>query len=131
MKSYLMMMLSVAMMSACTVDDKTADTSPIIEANAILYNNNLPVDGCAEHISLLDTKGEQLKVFLPTEATKPLFTKLINAEIAKLPANTYTGNLNIPVSLKYRITQQKDELMCGWGKKSVVEQIEILAIIKK
>jgi hypothetical protein len=131
MKYYLMIILSVVMLSACTVDDKTADTSPIMEANAVLYNNNLPVDGCAEHISLVDSKGEQLKVFLPTEATKAVFMKLINAEIAKLPVNTYTGNLNISVLLKYRATQQKDELICGWGKKSVVEQIEIIAITKK
>ena len=121
----------MAIILACKVDDNSNDTSPIIEANAILHNNNLPVDGCAEHISLIDSKGEKLKTLLPTEATKPLFVNMMNDEIAKLPKNTYSGNLNIPVVLKYRETQQKVELLCGWNNKLMVEQIEIIAILKK
>lgn len=121
----------MVMIVACKVDDKSNETFPIIEANAILYNNNLPVDGCAEHISLIDSKGEEIKILLPTEASKPLFVNLMTIEIAKLPKDTYSGNLHIPVILKYRETQQKNELVCGWNKKSMVEQIEIISITKK
>jgi hypothetical protein len=119
------------MLDACKVDDKSNDTFPIIESNAILYNNNLPVDGCAEHISLLNAKNEEIKILLPTEATKPIFMNLMNEAIAKLPKDTYSGNLNIPVMLKYRETQQKSELLCGWNKKLMVEQIEIINITNK
>ena len=130
MKTYFIILLT-AIILACKVDDNSNVTSPIIAANAILHNNNLPVDGCEKHISLLDSKGEKIKVLLPTEATKPLFTNMMNAEIAKLPKDTYSGNLNIPVVLKYKETQQKVELLCGWNKKLMAEQIEIIAILKK
>jgi hypothetical protein len=130
MKTYLIIIL-MAMFVACKVDDKSNDTFPIIEANAILRGNNLPVDGCAEHISLVDNKGDEIKKLLPTEATNSLFVNLMNAEIAKLPKDTYSGNLNIPVTLKYRETQQKTELLCGWNKKSIAEKIEIISITKK
>lgn len=130
MKTYFILFL-MAVIVACKIDDNTNNTLPIIETNAILHNNNLPVDGCSEHISLIDSKGEKIKSLLPTAETKPLFMNLMNAEIAKLPKETYSGNLNIPVVLKYRETQQKAELVCGWNKKSMVEQIEIISITKK
>lgn len=130
MKNYLIFLL-VSMSVACQVCNKTSSNYPIIEANAILYNNNLAVDGCAEHISLVDKKGDEIKILLPTEATKPFFTNLMNAEIAKLPKDKYSGNLRFSVLLKYKETQQKGELVCGWNKKSMVEQIEIISISKK
>lgn len=127
-------MLSIILLSilvnTCTKEAED-NTAPLIEANAIIFNNNLPVDGCAEHISLIDAKGDKIKDVLPTEASSAMFRSLLNAEIAKLPENTYTGNLNIPVILKYKTTQEKGELVCGWGNKSTVEKIEIVNITKK
>ena len=130
MKIYLTVFV-ITLIAACNVDDNSNDTSPIIVANAIAYNNNLPVDGCAERISLINAKGEEIKILLPTEASKPLFVNLLNIEIAKLPKDTYSGNLNIPVMLKYRETQRKAELVCGWNKKSMVEEVEIISISKQ
>ncbi len=121
----------MTMIVACKIDDNSNESFPIIEANAILYNNNLPVDGCAEHISLIDSKGEEIKTLLPTETSKPLFVNLLNVEIAKIPKDMYSGNLQIPVILTYRETQQKAELLCGWNKKSIVEAIDIISITKK
>jgi hypothetical protein len=80
---------------------------------------------------LVDAKEDEIESVLPTAITKPLFTKLMDSEVAKLPADTYTGNLHIPVVLKYKETQEKAELLCGWGHKSVVEQIEIISISKR
>ena len=91
----------------------------------------MPVDGCAEHISLVDAKGDKIKDVLPTEASSAIFKSLLNAEIAKLPENTYTGNIQIPVILKYKTTQEKGELMCGWGNKSTVDIIEIVNLTRK
>ncbi len=125
----LLLLLLITVMAACKVDDQESVLA--LEANAIVYNNNLPVDGCAEHINLIDPKGDVMKTYLPTEATMPLFSKLLNLEIAKIPKNEYSGNLNFEVLLKYRITSQKGELVCGWGKKSIVERIEIISITKK
>ena len=123
-----LILLMISMMVSCQISE---NANPIIEANAIVYNNNLPVDGCAEHISLIDLKGDEIKSVLPTEATKAIFTDLLNTEITKIPKDTYSGNLRIEVLLKYRETQQKAELLCGWNKKSMAEQIEIISITKK
>ncbi len=127
-------MLSIIMLSILvnTCTKETEDSAaPLIEASAIVFNNNLPVDGCAEHIAFVDAKGDLIKAVLPTAASSSMFKNLINAEVAKLPANTYSGNLEIPVVLTYRNTQEKGELECGWGKKTTVELIEIVKITKK
>lgn len=129
-----MKMLSIITLSilvnTCTAITEE-DTRPLIEANAVIFNNNLPVDGCAEHISLIDSKGDKIKDVLPTEASSAMFKSLLNTEIAKLPENTYTGNIRIPVILTYKATQEKGELICGWGNKSTVEIIEIVNIKQK
>jgi hypothetical protein len=130
MKNTLLILL-ISMVSACEIDNQADASSPIKEVNAVFHNNNLPVDGCAEHISLVDAKEDLIKSVLPTDITKPLFAKLMDSEVAKLPADTYSGNLNISVVLKYKETQEKGELLCGWGHKSVVEQIEIISISKR
>lgn len=129
MKMLSIIMLSV-LMNTCTTDAEN-NTVPLIEANAIIFNNNLPVDGCAEHISLVDTKGDKIKDVLPTEASSAMFKSLLKSEIAKLPENTYTGNIQISVVLTYKTTQEKGELICGWGNKSIVEVIEIINIKRK
>lgn len=129
MKILLIIMLSF-LVNTCTTDAEE-NKVPLIEANAIIFNNNLAVDGCAEHISLIDSKGDVIKSVLPTEASSAIFKSLLNDEAAKLPANTYTGNIQIPVVLTYKTTQEKGELICGWGNKSTVEIIEIVNITKK
>lgn len=129
-----MKILSLAFLSILlrTCDTNTnEDKGPVTEANAIVFNNNLAVDGCAEHISLVDSKGEVIKTVLPNEASNAMFKNLLIAEIAKLPEGTYTGNIEIPVVLTYKTTQEKGELICGWGKKYTVDIIEIVNITKK
>jgi hypothetical protein len=118
------------LLNTCSADTDE-NTAPLLEANAIVFNNNLPVDGCAEHISLIDSKGDKIKDVLPTEASNAMFKNLLKAEIAKLPENTYSGNIKIPVLLTYKATQEKGELICGWGNKSTVDIIEIVNITRK
>ncbi|GAB2612215.1 hypothetical protein GCM10027035_05880 [Emticicia sediminis] len=129
MKILSIITLSILVNTCISITEK--DTSPVIETNAIIFNNNLPVDGCAEHISLIDSKGDKIKDVLPSEASSAMFKSLLNAEIAKLPENTYTGNIQISVVLTYKTTQEKGELICGWGNKSTVEIIEIVNIKRK
>lgn len=129
MKMLSIILLSVLLKTCSTEADE--NTAPLLEANAIIFNNNLPVDGCAEHISLVDAKGDIIKDVLPTEASSAVFKNLLKAEIAKLPANTYSGNIQIPIILKYKTTQEKGELICGWGSKSTVDIIEIVNITRK
>ncbi len=93
--------------SSCTTDTDD-NNAPLIEANAIFYHNSLPLDGCAEHISVIDSKGDKIKDVLPSEASSAMFKNLLNTEIAKLPENTHTGNFQIPVVLTYKITQKKE-----------------------
>lgn len=130
----MMKILSVIILSiwvnSCTTDTDD-NNAPLIEANAIIYNNSLPADGCAEHISLIDSKGDKIKDVLPSEASSAMFKNLLDTEIAQLPKNTYTGNFQIPVVLTYKTTQEKGELICGWGNKSTVEIIEIVSIKRK
>lgn len=129
MKMLSIITLSILINTCAAITEE--DTRPVIEANAVIFNNNLPVDGCAEHISLIDSKGDKIKDVLPSEASNAMFKSLLNAEIAKLPENTYTGNIQIPVVLTYKTTQEKGELICGWGNKSTVEIIEIINIKQK
>lgn len=129
MKMLSIITLSILVNTCISITEK--DTSPVIETNAIIFNNNLPVDGCAEHISLIDSKGDKIKDVLPSEASSAMFKSLLNAEISKLPENTYTGNIQISVVLTYKTTQEKGELICGWGNKSTVEIIEIVNIKRK
>jgi hypothetical protein len=129
MKILSIIILSIMLRTCTIIADE--DTSPVIETNAIIFNNNLPVDGCAEHISLVNSKGDKIKDVLPTEASNAIFKNLLNAEIAKLPKDTYTGNIQIPVVLTYKTTQEKGELICGWGNKSTVEIIEIVNVTRK
>lgn len=130
----MMKILSVIILSiwvnSCTKDTDD-NNAPLIEANAIIYNNSLPADGCAEHISLIDSKGDKIKDVLPSEASNAMFKNLLDTEIAKLQKNTYTGNFQIPVVLTYKTTPEKGELICGWGNKSTVEIIEIVSIKRK
>lgn len=127
----LMLILFSFILFACSNVVKEESTLPIIEANAVIFNNNLPVDGCAEHISIIDKNGDKIKDLLPTEATMATFKNLLDIEIAKFPKETYTGNIQIPVTIKYIETSEKGELLCGWGNKSIVERVEIVSITKK
>jgi hypothetical protein len=130
MKNALLVSL-ISVFLSCTTTTQEENALPVIEATAIVFNNNLPVDGCAEHISFVDAKGDKIKDVLPTDASMKLFTNVLNAEITKMPEGTYTGNLQFEVNLKYIETQEKGELICGWGNKSVVDKIEIVSITKK
>jgi hypothetical protein len=127
----IILIFTVVFISACTTDDTPNNSSFIIDADAILFNNNLPADGCSERITIVDTKGDEVKTVLPTDATKLLFKNLLDGEIEKIPEGTYSGNLQIPVKLKYKETKEKGELICGWNQKSTVEQIDIISITKK
>jgi hypothetical protein len=121
----------ISIFLSCTTSTLEENTLPIIEATAIIFNNNLPVDGCAEHISFVDAKGEKIKDVLPTDASMKFFIDVLNVEINKVPKGNYTGNIQIEVNLKYKETNEKGELICGWGNKSVVDKIEIVSITKK
>ena len=132
MKNALLFIIISVFLSCTTItQEENASPSPVIETTAIVFNNNLPVDGCAEHISFLDTKGDKIKDVLPTEASMKLFMDVLNTEIRKVPEGNYTGNIQIEVNLRYKETEEKGELICGWGNKSIVDKIEIVSITKK
>lgn len=130
MKNALLFII-ISVLLSCTTITQEENVLPVIEATAIVFNNNLPVDGCAEHISFLDAKGDKIKDVLPTDASMELFTNILNEEISKIPKGNYTGNLHFEVNLKYRETNEKGELICGWGNKLIVDKIEIVSITKK
>lgn len=100
------------------------------EASAILRSNSLPADGCDEHIELVDAQGKTIMQCLPTDATKSLLSKTIQANLlsAPTPQNTFFA---IPVTIVYRETRETGELQCGWGKKLTLNKIEIVSFQKR
>ncbi len=104
---------------------------PEIASKAIIYNNNLPVDGCAEHIYLEEPEGKDSYAVLPDSSSRSLFYNILDTEIAQLPQDIYHGNLQIPVVIKYQKTSNNAELLCGWGKSNTVPQIKIVSITKR
>jgi len=128
MKANLLFFLLSFIFLGCKLDKQSA---PILEAKAIIYNNNLPVDGCAEHIYIEESDGNDGHSVLPDSLSRSLFYDILNKEIAQLPEDVYHGNLYIPVVIKYQKTSDNAELLCGWGKKTIVPQIKIVSIVKR
>ncbi|RYF63911.1 MAG: hypothetical protein EOO39_27665 [Cytophagaceae bacterium] len=103
---------------------------PILEINAKVVGDQLPVDGCGAHLWLNFTSpSSDSRTFqrLPTEATRSLMDNIIKAEAATQPTNPlWMGSKD--VTIRYRETGQTATLLCGWNAKQEVKTIELLEI---
>ncbi len=80
-----------------------------------LLNYALPVDGCDWSLQIAN------QIYVPSAATLPK---------VKAVGDFRYGVVQDSVTVRYRLTGQKTELQCGWGHKSVQEEIEVLEVKK-
>jgi hypothetical protein len=121
---------ALALLMACTTDDNAeikAANATASDVVATLKPNGLAYDGCDTHI--LIKNGNDYEMLKVSEKTKGLVEKIIQDEQKKLPMGEMVYNVSIVIS--YNKTNQKAELLCGWGKKSIVDEIEVLKIVKQ
>lgn len=80
-----------------------------------LLNYALPVDGCDWSLQIAN------QIYVPSPATLPK---------VKAIGESRHGIVQDSVTVRYRLTGRKVELLCGWGHKSVQEEIEVLEVGK-
>lgn len=96
----------------------TQNTDPNRTEAALLYENGLAYDGCAEHIQLLSDS----LLYRPTSATLPLLQKALAGTLSQ-PASRVRA-----VTIRFVNTGRQTSLECGWGRKSQVGELEVLEI---
>lgn len=97
------------------------------EVKAIIKPNGLAYDGCDTHIQI-EQNGEMV-MYVPTSSSKNLVDNIVKAEQSTLAQGEMLFK-PIPVLINYKLTGKKGELLCGWGKKSTLDEIEISKISK-
>lgn len=80
-----------------------------------LLNYALPVDGCDWSLQIAN------QIYVPSPAT---LSKV------KAVGEFRHGVVQDSVTVRYRLTGRKVELRCGWGHKSVQEEMEVLEVKK-
>ncbi len=118
------------LLATCQSSPVASTLPPATEANAFVVGDKLPVDGCGAYL-WLDEAGTSSTstayMRLPTEATRPLFDKIIQAETAAQPPGTlWMGRKNVVI--RYRETGEKATLVCGWNTKQILATVELLDI---
>ncbi len=120
----------MAFLMACTTEESAeikAANATASDVVASLKPNGLAYDGCDTHI--LVKNGNDYEMLKASEKTKSLVEKVIQDEQKKLPLGEMV--YNVPIVISYNKTNQKAELLCGWGKKSMVDEVEVLKIVKQ
>ena len=122
---------ALLLVSATCQSPPAAPTAPAAtEVTASVVGDKLPADGCGAHLWLniaSTSSASTTYMRLPTEATRPLFDKLIQAETAAQPPGTlWMGRKD--VIIRYRETGQTATLLCGWNTKQQLATIDLLEI---
>ncbi|GAB3715266.1 hypothetical protein GCM10027592_55690 [Spirosoma flavus] len=90
---------------------------------AYISDSSVIADGCEDHVRLekTDSTGNSTP-YKPTAATLAIYRKAL----ATIPpkANSFERN----VVVRFIETGKQVELLCGWGYKPIVGEIEILEI---
>lgn len=101
--------------------DKSTIPADTLETRTRIVSN-LAVDGCDWHFEIWNADSTNITNYVPTKASEPR----VKAAVPKF--GTEDAYSFIDVEIKYRITQEKRNLTCGWGKIIEVEAIEIVDI---
>ncbi len=127
-KTYLILPTLLLMALSCA--KSVAPEQAIVEQKALLVGNAQPVDGCDAHfvINYTTSTATDGTPVLPSEATRPLFDKVIKAEEAKQANGFWMGQKE--VTIRYRaISGTTGNLPCGRVQKSdPIPLIELIAI---
>ena len=113
----IIILLGLLVWAGCDKSD-TEISADVIETRARIVSN-LAVDGCNWHFEVANADSSNITNYVPTAASEPK----VKAAVPKW--NTEDAYSFIDVNIKYRLTNQKRMLECGFGSKSEVEAIEI------
>lgn len=113
-KTILQVVLLLGLGCMKKLEHGTDPDADALTARALL-NYALPVDGCDWSLQIAD------RIYVPSPATLPK---------VKAVGETRHGVVQDSVTVRYRLTGRKVDLLCGWGHKSVQEEIEVLDIKK-
>lgn len=89
------------------------ETGPELTSRAIL-SNTIAADGCEWNFYIAK------KTYVPTNLDA------IRLYVVKETAYFYDDS----VTVRYRLTGRQKELQCGWGAKSMQDEIEVLEVKK-
>jgi len=118
---YSMVLLWCLMVLACSKDGGE-NTDGYLTKEALLVNH-LAVDGCGWHFSV--TTGDANGQFAADETSQG---NQVEPFIQSL--SSQNGLYSIKVEITFKLTQNKRDVQCGWGKKTSMDEIEIKGIKK-
>ena len=100
---------------------KTAVEGPERGEAALIFENGLAYDGCAERIQLLSDS----LFYGPTPASLPVLQKALT----DIPP-TQNGHSRA-VTIRFIKTGNQTIIPCGWGGKLQAEEVDVLEITKR
>lgn len=107
--------------SACTKNESGTGGEYLTREARLI--NQLAVDGCGWHfgLQLNDEYGQFAADQGSNESLVEPFIQSISSQ---------NGVYSVNVEITFKLTQNKREVQCGWGKKSNMDEIEIKEIKK-
>ena len=101
-------------------DESKSIKTDVVETDAT-WVNQLASDGCSWHFSVIS--GDSTFSVVPNEAS----VKKIESVLGK---NESYYSLT-PVHIQYSLTGNKTSILCGWGKKATLDEIDLVSIEKR
>lgn len=117
MKNLIVLLSLLVWAAGCDKSD-TEISKDVVESRARIVSN-MAVDGCNWHFEIANADSSSITTYVPTVASEPK----VKAAVPKW--GTEDAYSFIDVTIKYRLTNQKRTLECGFGRKSEVEAVEI------
>ncbi|QDK79316.1 hypothetical protein EXU85_12170 [Spirosoma sp. KCTC 42546] len=111
--TYILMYQFVGCQTQTTPEAKSERTE-----SAYIVGNQIPFDGCEESVRLETSASATPIRYKPTSASLPILQKALG--------NDNQGEKS--VTIRFRETGNQVELLCGWGAKPKVGEIEILEL---
>ena len=100
---------------------RTAVDGPERTEAALIFENGLAYDGCAERIQLLSDS----LFYGPTSASLPILQKALN----DIPRSQ--NGPSRAVTIRFLKTGKRTTIPCGWGGKLEADELDILEITKR
>lgn len=129
MTRWIFVLLLTSLLSCSDKATLNPEGGAVLETSATLRGNSLPVDGCDAHLWLTangTSSDSRAYIRLPTQATRSLMDRLIQAQVAASGNGYWMGSKD--VTIQYRETGQTTTLQCGWGATQEVKTIELFDI---